>query len=246
MKKIEINNLTVRFNKFRDKHATIKSKFINFFKPNNSNANLFVALRNVSLSIRENDMVGIIGDNGAGKSTLCKVICGIYEFEKNVKINGRIAPLLEIGAGFHPEYTGRENIYLNGAIMGYKEDQIENVENEIIEFSGLADFIDTPVKYYSSGMYMRLAFSLATAIKPEILILDEIFASGDQSFQNKARRRILDFIKTANILVMVSHDLELLRELCNRIIWLENGEVIADGEPTKTINEYKQRKHNVL
>lgn len=242
MKKIDINNLTVRFNKYKDKNQTLKSKFINFFKPSNSPEDLFIALRNITLSIRENDMVGIIGDNGAGKSTLCKVICGIYEYENNVKVNGRIAPLLEIGAGFHPEYTGRENIYLNGAIMGYKEYEIKNIENEIIEFSGLTDFIDTPVKYYSSGMYMRLAFSLATAIKPEILILDEIFASGDQSFQNKARKRIFDFIKTANILVMVSHDLNLLSELCNRIIWLENGEVIADGEPIKTINKYKQRK----
>jgi ABC-type polysaccharide/polyol phosphate transport system ATPase subunit len=242
MKKIDINNLTVRFDKYKDKNQTIKSKFINLFKPNNSPNTLFTALKNITLSIKENDMVGIIGDNGAGKSTLCKVICGIYEYENNVKINGRIAPLLEIGAGFHPEYSGRENIYLNGAIMGYKEYEIKNIENEIIEFSGLTDFIDTPVKYYSSGMYMRLAFSLATAIKPEILILDEIFASGDQSFQNKARNRVLEFIKTANILVMVSHDLKILSELCNRIIWLENGEVIADGEPIETINKYKQRQ----
>ena len=242
MKKIDINNLTVQFQRFKDKNQTIKSKFINFFNSNNSPDTLFTALKNVTLSIRENDMVGIIGDNGAGKSTLCKVICGIYEYENNVKINGRIAPLLEIGAGFHPEYTGRENIYLNGAIMGYKEYELKNIENEIVEFSGLADFIDTPVKYYSSGMYMRLAFSLATAIKPEILILDEIFASGDQSFQDKARKRVLDFIKTANILVMVSHDLKTLGELCNRIIWLENGEVVADGEPIETINKYKQRQ----
>jgi len=128
--------------------------------------------------------------------------------------------------------------------MGYKEYEIKNIENEVIEFSGLVDFIDTPVKYYSSGMYMRLAFSLATAIKPEILILDEIFASGDQSFQDKARKRVLDFIKTANILVMVSHDLKILSELCNRIIWLDNGEVVADGEPIETINKYKQRQYN--
>ena len=153
-------------------------------------------------------------------------------------MNGRIAPLLEIGAGFHPEFTGRENMYLNGAILGYTEETIRSIESEVIRFAELEEFIDTPVKYYSTGMYMRLAFSLATAMHPDILILDEIFAGGDAGFVAKAKVRMHELIDRASIMIMVSHDTNLIRTLCNRAIWLDHGKMMADGAPDEVIDQY--------
>ena len=152
-------------------------------------------------------------------------------------VNGRIAPLLEIGAGFHPEFTGRENIYLNGAILGYTKKQLNEIESEVIAFAELEEFIDTPVKYYSTGMYMRLAFSLATAMHPDILVLDEIFAGGDASFMTKARARMHALIDKA-IMIMVSHDPQLVKSLCNRVIWLDHGKLVADGSPDVVVERY--------
>jgi len=147
-------------------------------------------------------------------------------------VNGRIAPLLEIGAGFHPEFTGRENIYFNGTILGYSKRQLGEIEQEVIKFAELEEFIDTPVKYYSTGMYMRLAFSLATTIHPDILVLDELFAGGDAAFVKRGKERMYSMIDRASVMILVSHDQTLLRSLCERFIWLDHGKVVADGDVT--------------
>lgn len=240
MSKISIKNLTVNFRIYHDRSPSLKDYISNIFKAQmHSRYSDFSALKNVSLEINASERVGIIGHNGAGKSTLLKTLCGIYEpTEGDINVQGRIAPLLEIGAGFHPEFTGRENIYLNGAILGYSKAQLREIEQEVIDFAEVQEFIDTPVKYYSTGMYMRLAFSLATAVHPQILILDEMFAGGDAGFVEKAKARMHEMISKADIMVVVSHDHKLLLSLCNRIVWLDHGQIIADGNPNQIIKNY--------
>lgn len=244
MSSIRIENLFIKFRLYHDRTPSMKEYFANYFKPGNHKAySDFLAVNGVSFEINSGERVGIIGHNGAGKSTILKAICRIYEStEGKVLVDGRIAPLLEIGAGFHPEFTGRENIYLNGAIYGHTKAQLKEIEPDVIAFAELEDFVDTPVKYYSTGMYMRLAFSLATAMHPDILVLDEIFAGGDAAFMSKARTRMTDMINNANIMIMVSHDHELLKSLCNRVIWMDHGKVIADGDPDVIVAQYLERK----
>ena len=173
---------------------------------------------------------------------MLKALCRVYESSQGkVRVDGRVAPLLEIGAGFHPEFTGRENIYLNGSILGYTDAQLRVIEPEVIAFAELEEFIDTPVKYYSTGMYMRLAFSLATAVHPDILVLDEIFAGGDAAFMERATARMHQMIDQANIMIMVSHDHRLVSSLCNRVIWMDHGRLVRDGAPDEVIPEYLGR-----
>jgi ABC-type polysaccharide/polyol phosphate transport system ATPase subunit len=240
MPHVLVENVSVKFRVYHDHSPSIKDKFANILRRKSYGGySDFWAVNDVSLEIREGDRVGIIGHNGAGKSTLLKSLCRVYEPTKGKIITeGRIAPLLEIGAGFHPEFTGRENIYLNGAILGYTKDELLKLEREIIDFAELSEFIEMPVKYYSTGMYMRLAFSLATAISPEIIILDEIFAGGDAAFIQKAKKRMHDLIDSSDIMIMVSHDHHLVRSLCNRVIWIDHGKMVADGDPETIINEY--------
>ena len=240
MSSITVNNLSIKFRIYHDRSQSLKEYFASFLNKNRrSSYSDFLALNDVTLKINEGDRVGIIGHNGAGKSTLLKAICRVYVSNiGTVSVKGRIAPLLEIGAGFHPEFTGRENIYLNGSILGYSNKELETIEPEVIKFAEIEDFIDTPVKYYSTGMYMRLAFSLATAMHPDILILDEIFAGGDAAFLQKAKKRMNEMIDKANIMVMVSHDHNLINTLCNRVIWLDHGIIRADGSPDRIIHEY--------
>lgn len=189
MSSVRANNLSLKFRIYHDRSPSLKEYFANLLKPQRQATRTdFWAVNNVSFEINAGDRVGIIGHNGAGKSSLLKTLCRVYEPSSGeVTVDGRIAPLLEIGAGFHPEFTGRENIYLNGAILGFDKLQLHAIEPEVIGFAELEEFIDTPVKYYSTGMYMRLAFSLATAMHPDILVLDEIFAGGDAAFMEKAR-----------------------------------------------------------
>jgi ABC-type polysaccharide/polyol phosphate transport system ATPase subunit len=239
---IKIQNASVSFKVYKNKNLSLKD----FFSRNSTNSKLekddhFDALNDISLKINPGERVGIIGKNGAGKSTLLKLICGIYPPSSgDVAISGTVASLIELGAGFHQEFTGRENLYLNGAILGMAEKQIQLIEEEAIQFSELQSFIDTPIKYYSSGMYMRLAFSLATALHPDILILDEIFAAGDIGFVEKARARMNKMVEDANIFLMVSHDMDLTNELSNRVIWIDGGKIMEDGNPSEVINCFKR------
>lgn len=245
MSKITVNDISIKFRIYHDRSPSLKDYFASFFKRKTKSAySDFWAIKTLSFEISAGDRVGIIGHNGAGKSTLLKTLCRIYEPSSgSIRVDGRIAPLLEIGAGFHPEFTGRENIYLNGTILGYSTEQLRVIEHEIIAFAEIEEFIDTPVKYYSTGMYMRLAFSLATAVHPDILILDEIFAGGDASFMDKAKKRMYEMIDKANIMIMVSHDQNLVRSLCNRAIWLDHGNIIADGNPDIVVDQYLTGSH---
>lgn len=237
---IRVENLSVKFRIYHDRSPSLKDYFAGLFKPkNNSACSEFWAVKDVSFEIKAGERVGIIGHNGAGKSTLLKTLCRIYEPSRGrLYVDGRVAPLLEIGAGFNPEFTGRENIYLNGAILGFANPQLGVIEPEVIAFAELEEFIDTPVKYYSTGMYMRLAFALATAVHPDILVLDEVFASGDAKFMMKARARMNDMIDRANIVIMVSHDHQLVKSLCNRVLWMDHGMLIADGDSRAVTDRY--------
>jgi ABC-type polysaccharide/polyol phosphate transport system ATPase subunit len=240
MSRIHVEKLSIQFRIYHDRSPSLKDYFANLFMRSGRAAySDFWAVKDVSLDIKAGDRLGIVGHNGAGKSTLLKALCRVYESsDGTIAVKGRIAPLLEIGAGFHPEFTGRENIYLNGSILGYSKQQIRDIEPEVIAFAELEEFIDTPVKYYSTGMYMRLAFSLATAMHPDILVLDEVFAGGDASFMAKARARMQDLIDRANILIMVSHDHLLVKSLCNRVVWMDHGRLVADGPPESVIDQY--------
>ncbi len=239
-----IDNVSIKFRLYHNNAPSLKEQFAGVFRrravPSHSD---FLALDHCSLQINNGDRLGIIGSNGAGKSTLLKAICRIYEPSSGkITVSGRIAPLLEIGAGFHPEFTGRENIYLNGAILGFSKAELRAMEADVIAFAELEEFIDTPVKYYSSGMYLRLAFSLATAMHPDILVLDEMFAGGDASFVDKATTRMYQFIDRASIMIMVSHQESLVRELCNRVIWMDHGKIIDDGKPDEVMDRYLSKK----
>lgn len=239
MSKIIVDNLSLKFRAYHEGGTSAKEYFANLFRRTKRKTySDFSALQGVSFSIKEGERVGIIGRNGAGKSTLLKTICRIYEpTTGKVSANGRIAPLLEIGAGFHPEFTGRENIHFNGTILGYSENQLRAIEQEVIEFAELEEFIDTPVKYYSTGMYMRLAFSLATTVHPDILVLDELFAGGDAAFVKRGKERMYSMIDRASVMLLVSHDQSLLRSLCERFIWLDHGKLVADGD-TSVLDQY--------
>lgn len=246
MTHIHVENLSIKFRIYHDRSPSLKDYFANLIKRKHQASHSdFWAVNDVSFEVKAGDRVGIIGHNGAGKSTLLKGLCRVYTPSAGrVSLDGRLAPLLEIGAGFHPEFTGRENIYLNGAILGYSKQQLSEIEPEVIAFAELEEFIDTPVKYYSTGMYMRLAFSLATAMHPDILVLDEIFAGGDAAFLVKAKKRMHDLIDKADIMILVSHDHLLVKSLCNRVVWMDHGKLVADGLPEDVVERYLAGKSN--
>lgn len=198
------------------------------------------ALKNVSFTINKGETVGIIGKNGAGKSTLLKLIAGVSSpTSGTVHVKGKVSPLIELGAGFHPELTGKENIFLNGVLLGFSEEFIKEKYREIVAFSELdKKFIDMPVKYYSSGMYMRLAFSVAIFVDPEILLIDEILAVGDMAFQEKCMRKMEEFKKNGATIVFVSHSMKTVKDFCSRVIYLKEGKVVWDGEVAQGIILY--------
>lgn len=237
---IKIESIVLDFKK-HSAHQTLKGFLSSIFSGDSKKiGSNFRALDGISLEFNNGDRVGLIGRNGAGKSTLLKTIAGIYTpTSGRIKIQGRIVPLIEIGAGFNPEFSAIENIYLNGAIMGCRMRDIDKIKDEVIEFAELQEFAETPVKYYSTGMYMKLAFSIATSIQPDILILDEIFAGGDAQFVKKAESRMAKIIRDSNIMLMVSHDNSLIRKFCNRVIWVDHGKVILDGNAEEVLSAYE-------
>ncbi|ALS25939.1 ABC transporter ATP-binding protein [Paenibacillus sp. 32O-W] len=202
----------------------------------------FFALKNVSFSVRKGEVFGILGSNGAGKSTLLKIIAGVMKpTSGSVYKNGNIAPLIELGAGFNGELSGVENIYLNGLLLGYSKRLIQEMIDEIIDFSELGKFIHTPLKNYSSGMKARLGFSIATIVQPEILIVDEVLAVGDDKFREKSEKKILSMMEGGTTVLFVSHSLNQVRKLCDRVLWLDKGEVKRIGLPNDIITEYQSR-----
>ena len=237
---IKLDGESLSFRLYHDGGTSLKEKFANFLTRRKTNGpTSFMALNEINLTIQHGERVGIVGHNGAGKSTLLKTICRIYEpTHGTVNVRGRLAPLLEIGAGFQPEVSGRQNIYLNGAILGYPTSVLKSIEREIIEFTQMEEFIDTPVKYYSTGMYMKLAFAIATAVKPDILILDELFAGGDAEFIDRAQARMQKFVDESSILVFVSHQANLIERLCNRVLWVDHGRIVMDGPAGEVLEAY--------
>lgn len=227
---IKVSNATVRFNKATESYSGLKEYVIKILK-GQLMFQEFLALKQVNLSINRGESWGLIGTNGSGKSTLLKLICGILKpYEGKVEVNGSIAPLIELGAGFDLELTARENIYLNGALLGYKKKFMHQHFDEIIAFAELEDFVDVPLKNFSSGMSARLGFSIATIVKPDILIVDEVLAVGDSQFQQKCKKRMEEMLSDGTTLLFVSHSAEQVKELCSNVIWIDKGIVKASGK----------------
>jgi len=235
MDTIEFTNVSKKFR--RGRKLLLKEALIDIFKPQLSE--WFYALKDINFSISKGDAVAIIGPNGSGKSTILKLIADVIFADKGkVEVVGRVAPLIELAAGFHPELTGRENIYLNGVILGLSRKEIDRKYKDIVEFSELGDFIDTPVKHYSSGMYMRLGFSVAVHTDPEILLVDEILAVGDSNFQKKSFSKMKGFKKNGVTIVFVSHNLEAVEKFCNKAIYLRDGRIVSSGNAAEVIRKY--------
>lgn len=220
-------------------YRSLREDIVNFFKRGNSNSQNFYALRDVSFEIKKGEAVGIIGPNGAGKSTILKILAGVTKPSSGtVMTEGKIGALIELSAGFHLELTGRENIYLYGSILGMKKSYIDQHYEEIVEFSGLDKFIDTPIKRYSSGMYARLGFSVSAHLDPDILLVDEVLSVGDYQFQDKCINKMKEYRDSNKTIVYVSHNLDSVRKLCNRAILLREGQVAYDGDVEQAISEY--------
>jgi ABC-type polysaccharide/polyol phosphate transport system ATPase subunit len=235
---VSVENVTQRFRIIHERPDSVRELFTTFMRRKVTHHD-FEAISNVSLELQRGEMVGIVGRNGSGKSTLLKIVAGVYTpTTGRVTVNGSLAPLIELGAGMHPEMTGRENILLNGLLMGYSKQEMQSREQRIIDFADIGEFIDVPVKQYSSGMYMRLAFSVATEIDPEILVVDEILAVGDFAFQQKCFDRLKGFREAGKTILLVTHSMGPVLELCNRAIFIENGRVAADGRPKEVVELY--------
>jgi len=220
--------------------TTIQKQFLSLFKGNNKK--WFRALAGIDLRIKKGSVVGIIGDNGAGKSTLLRVIGGIYRPDRGrVIVDGKVILLASLGLGFSNDLPGRENIYLTGGLIGMSEEEIAGKEQDIIEFSGLNNFIDAPLRTYSSGMRARLGFSIACHSKPEILLLDEVFSVGDYEFRRKSKQKILEMVEGETTVVVVSHSIQTLEEICDRIIYIENGKILMSTSKKYAIELYKRK-----
>ncbi len=233
---IKVENLTKEFKLFYDKPKTLKERLVFWNKKKEESRKV---LENINLNIEKGETVALIGTNGSGKSTLLKLMTKIiYPTKGKLITNGKLTSLLELGAGFHPDFTGRENIYFNASIFGLTREEIEKRVDKIIEFSELGEFIDSPVRTYSSGMYMRLAFSVAINVDADILLIDEILAVGDQHFQDKCFAKLRELKESDKTIVIVTHSLEQVKKLCTRAIWIYEGKVRMDGIPTEVIDEY--------
>lgn len=233
---IEVKKMTKLFKLFYDKPSTLKERLVFW---NHKKAETRIVLNDINLEIKKGETVALIGVNGSGKSTLLKLMTKIiYPTKGTIETFGKLTSLLELGAGFHPDFTGRENIYFNASIFGLTRKEIDKRLNDIIEFSELLDFIDNPVRTYSSGQYMRLAFSIAINVDAEILLIDEILAVGDQHFQDKCFQKLEELRDSDKTIVIVSHSLDAIRKICTRGIWIHEGKVQFDGKIDKVVEEY--------
>lgn len=237
---IEVKDVSMRFRMANDRISSIKEYAIAKLT-GKLEYKEFEALKHVSFDVQRGEVVGLIGHNGAGKSTMLKVISGILKpTEGSVTVRGNIAPMLELGSGFDFDMTGRENIFLNGAILGYSEEFLNSKYQEIVDFSEIGQFMDMPLRNYSSGMIARLAFSIATVVVPEVLIVDEVLSVGDADFQEKSRRRMMELMNGGTTVLFVSHSLPQIRQMCTRAAWLEHGEVQRFGNATEICDEYER------
>lgn len=235
---IEVSNVTMRFRMNSDKILSLK-EFVTTALRGKLEYNEFTALENVSFTVNRGETLGLIGRNGAGKSTMLKVISGILKpTEGSVVTHGNVVPMLELGSGFDFDLTGKENIFLNGAILGYSEEFLKEKYEEILDFSELGDFINSPIRNYSSGMLARLAFSIATVVKPEILIVDEILSVGDAQFQEKSRARMMELMGGGTTVLFVSHNIEQIREMCSKVVWLDHGQMKMLGNAQEVCDAY--------
>ena len=236
---ITVENVSMHFRMDKNRTTSLKEWVVSFLKGKQQYED-FHALNDVSFDVKRGEIFGIIGRNGAGKSTLLKVVSGIYKPTKGKAVTaGRIAPMLELGSGFDPELSGHDNIFLNGAILGFSEEFLKSKYDEILAFSELGDFIHQPIKTYSSGMMMRLAFSVATIVEPEILIVDEILAVGDAAFQAKSHARMMELMQGGTTVLFVSHTMSQIREMCDRVMWLERGTVRMLGDTQTVCDAYE-------
>ena len=234
---VDIRSVSKNYRIYHEKTPSLKNTII---RGRRTTFEEFMALDDISLSINHGQTIGIIGPNGSGKSTLLKLMAKIIQPTKGeIIVNGPMSALLELGAGFHPDLTGKENIYINAAILGMKKREVDAKLDEIIEFSGLEKFIDNPVKNYSSGMYMRLGFSVAINVNPDIILVDEVLAVGDQAFQAKCYKVIYDFMKRGKTIIIVSHDLDTIADLCSRVVFLKNGKIKEMGKPLDIVSKYR-------
>lgn len=235
---VEITNVSMRFNMAKEKVDSIKEYLIKFFK-RQLLFEEFMALKDININIEKGEVFGLIGLNGCGKSTLLKIISGIYKPSTgSVKVNGTIAPLIELGAGFDMDLTARENIYLNGSVLGFSKEYIEEKYDEIVDFTELHQFIDVPMKNFSSGMVARVGFAIATITKPDILIVDEILAVGDFLFQEKCEKRINELMSGGTTVIIVSHSIDQIKRLCDRVAWIEKGNIKMIGEAEEVCDLY--------
>ena len=240
---VSVKNISLKFKMEQNRANSLKEFCVRWLKRDLKSED-FWALTDVSFDVEKGDVVGIIGHNGAGKSTLLKVISGIMKPTKGtIEAHGNIVPMLELGSGFDMELSGRENIYLNGSILGYSEEFLNEKYDEIVAFSELGNFIEAPLRTYSSGMLARLAFSVACIVEPEILIVDEILSVGDADFQEKSRARMMQLMTGGTTVFFVSHSLKQIREMCNKVVWLEHGKIQAVGKTGEICDKYEGAKH---
>jgi len=238
---VKVENLGICFNLAKERVDSLKEYFLKFTK-GSLHFEEFWALDNVSIEIRRGDFYGLVGINGSGKSTLLKTIAGVFKPTKgHVTVNGTIAPLIELGAGFDMDLTARENIYLNGAVLGFSKKFMDDHFQDIVDFSELHDFLDVPLKNYSSGMVARIAFAIATVTDPDILIADEVLSVGDYAFQQKCEKRMAELLAKGTTVIFVSHSTEQVKRLCNKATWLEHGKIIMSGDAETVCDEYSKR-----
>ncbi len=237
---VRLENVFVRYRIPSEQIATFKEYAIRWLQRKVGYQD-FMAVNGISFNVHRGEVLGLVGHNGAGKSTLLKLVAKVLVPTKGrVLVKGKVAPLLEFGAGFHPELTGRENVYLNGALLGFTRTEMDEKFDRIVEFAELSDFIDAPMRTYSSGMWARLGFAVATDVQPDVLIVDEILSVGDASFQEKSLARMKSFHKQGAAILLVSHNLDMVKEMCHRVVWIDHGNLLREGDPEEIVTAYQE------